>query len=175
MIWLFVGPVGIYLLNLLCSGILVLFTVESLSLLCLLVISWFICSRRWCFDKLGVFHANQISMSWSTSEIRVRLAPWNQLNPSSKIFYWPFQGSTSFVDFFMFFFLSRVCYAFARVCLYVYCGYLLGKVWPLGSRLWCQTVSLSLSHWYPGSGVVLDCIDSWSFTLIYFKTHQTIR
>ena len=29
---------------------------------------------------------------------------------------------------------------------------------PLGSRLWC--LSLSLSHWYPGSGVVLDCIDS---------------
>ena len=22
------------------------------------------------------------------------------------------------------------------------------------------TVSLSLSHWYPGSGMVLDCIDS---------------
>ena len=22
------------------------------------------------------------------------------------------------------------------------------------------TVSLSLSHWYPGSGVVLDCVDS---------------
>ena len=28
------------------------------------------------------------------------------------------------------------------------------------NRLWCLTVSLSLSHWYPGSGVVLDCIDS---------------
>ena len=39
---------------------------------------------------------------------------------------------------------------------------LLGKGWPLGSRLWCLTVSLSLSNWYPGSGVVLDCIDSWS-------------
>ena len=25
-----------------------------------------------------------------------------------------------------------------------------------------SSVSLSLSHWYPGSGVVLDCIDSWS-------------
>ena len=24
-----------------------------------------------------------------------------------------------------------------------------------------------LSHWYPGSGVVLDCIDSWSLHLIY--------
>ena len=23
-----------------------------------------------------------------------------------------------------------------------------------------ETVSLSLSHWHPGSGVVLDCIDS---------------
>ena len=41
-------------------------------------------------------------------------------------------------------------------------GHLLGKGWPLGSRLWCLTVSLSLSHWYPESGVVLDCIDSWS-------------
>ena len=31
---------------------------------------------------------------------------------------------------------------------------------PFGSCLWCLTVSLSLSLWYPGSGVVLDCIDS---------------
>ena len=31
-----------------------------------------------------------------------------------------------------------------------------------------SSVSLSLSHWYPGSGVVLDCIDSWSLHLTYF-------
>ena len=31
---------------------------------------------------------------------------------------------------------------------------------PLVSLLWCLTVSLSLPYWYPGSGVVLDCIDS---------------
>ena len=37
---------------------------------------------------------------------------------------------------------------------------LLGKGLPLGSRLWCLTVNLSLSHWYPGLCVVLDCIDS---------------
>ena len=59
------------------------------------------------------------------------------------------------------FFLSCVCYAFGHVYLYVPCGHLLGKGWPLGSRLWCQTVSLFLSNLYPGSGVVLDCIDSW--------------
>ena len=40
--------------------------------------------------------------------------------------------------------------------------HLLGKGWPLGSRLWCLSVSLSLSHWYPGSNVVLYCINSWS-------------
>ena len=35
------------------------------------------------------------------------------------------------------FVLSCVCYVCARVCLYVLCGHLLGKGWPLGSRLWC--------------------------------------
>ena len=45
-------------------------------------------------------------------------------------------------------------------CLFVPSGHLLGKGSPLGSRLLCLTVSLSLSHRYPGSGVVLDCIDS---------------
>ena len=58
------------------------------------------------------------------------------------------------------FFLPCVCYAFVRVCLYVPCGHLLGKGWPLGTRFWCVSVSLLLSHCYPGSSVVLDCIDS---------------
>ena len=58
--------------------------------------------------------------------------------------------------------LSCVCYAFVRVCLFVPCGHLLAMGLPLSSRLRCLTVilSLSLSHCYPGSGVVLDCIDS---------------
>ena len=95
-------------------------------------------------------------MSWSTSELRVRLAPLNRFKPSSKIFYWPFVPRQNFFCVsFMFFF----CLVFAMSLL---CGHLLGKGWPLGSRLWCLTVNLSLSHWYPGSGVVLDCIDSWS-------------
>ena len=38
----------------------------------------------------------------------------------------------------------------------------LGGFLPLVSRLWCLNVSLPLSHWYPGSGVVLACIDSLS-------------
>ena len=75
-------------------------------------------------------------MSWSTSELRVRLAPLNRFKPSSKIFYWPFQGGTSFVD--LLCFCSVLCLlCFVRVCLYVLRGHLLGKGWPLGSRLWC--------------------------------------
>ena len=38
----------------------------------------------------------------------------------------------------------------------------------LSSRLWCLTVSLLLSNWYPGSGVVLDCIDFDLCRLSYF-------
>ena len=60
------------------------------------------------------------------------------------------------------FVLLCVCYVCVRVCLIVLCGHLLGKGLPLGSlgSLWCLSVSLSLSHWYPGSDVVLDCINS---------------
>ena len=65
----------------------------------------------------------------------LRLAPLNRFKPSSKIFYWPFQGGTSFVD--LLCFCSVLCLlCFVRVCLYVLCGHLLGKGWPLGSRLW---------------------------------------
>ena len=52
------------------------------------------------------------------------------------MFYWPFQGGTSFVD--LLCFCSVLCLlCFVRVCLYVLRGHLLGKGWPLGSPLWC--------------------------------------
>ena len=62
MLWLFVGPSEVSPVGFLLLRYSVLFTAESLSLLYLLSISWFICSGRGCIDTLGVFHANQISM-----------------------------------------------------------------------------------------------------------------
>ena len=57
---LFVGPPGFTcwisfapVFNSICCWILIIAY--------LFFISWFICSRRWCIDKLGVFHANQTS------------------------------------------------------------------------------------------------------------------
>ena len=125
--------------------------------------------RRWPLKRTKLFNyfnilrdfKPNIYVSWSTSELRVRLAPLNRFKPSSKIFYWPFQGGTSFVD------LLCFCSVLSLLCL---CARLfICASWsPAGKGLtsWLSfvvsSVSLSLSHWYPGSGVVLDCIDSWS-------------
>ena len=55
--------------------------------------------------------------------------------------------------------LCFFCLVFVMpLCASVY-SCLVATSWE-GSRLRCITASLSLSHWYPGSDVVLDYIDS---------------
>ena len=111
-------------------------------------------------------------MSWSTSELRVRLAPLNRSKPSSKLFYWPFQGGTSFVD--LLCFCSVLCLlCFVCVCLYVLCGHLLGKGWPLGSRLWCLLwvchfpIGILGQVWY----LIVSIPDLCTFTYFYNYNH----
>ena len=53
-------------------------------------------------------------------------------------------GAVFLLWIFYVFFLSYVCYAFVRVCLYVPYGHLLAKDRPLCSRLWCLTVGCHL-------------------------------
>ena len=65
------------------------------------------------------------------------------------------------------FVVDLLCFC-SVLCLLCLCARLfICALWsPAGKGLtsWLSfvvsTVSLSLSHWYPGSGVVLDCIDS---------------
>ena len=64
------------------------------------------------------------------------------------------------------------CLVFAMFCARLF----ICALWsPAGKGLtsWLSfvvsSVSLSLSHWYPGSGVVLDCIDSRSLQPYYFS------
>ena len=55
------------------------------------------------------------------------------------------------------------CLVFAMsLCASVYMCFVVtaGKGLTSWLSFMVSTVSLSLSHWYPGSGVVLDCIDS---------------
>ena len=58
--------------------------------------------------------------------------------------------------FFCLVFAMPLC-ASVYMCLVVTCW---ERADLFSSRVWCLTVRLSLSHWYSGSGVVLDCIDS---------------
>ena len=60
-----------------------------------------------------------------------------------------------------------LCFCSVLCLLCLYARLFICALWsPVGKGLtsWLSfvvsTVSLSLSHWYPGSGVVLDCIDS---------------
>ena len=84
-----------------------------------------------------------IYVSWSTSELRVGLAPLNRFKPSRTI-----PRRYFFCGSFMCL-LSCVCYVFLCVYLYVLFGHLLGKSWPIGSRLWCLTefVTFPLISW----------------------------
>ena len=98
------------------------------------------------------------NVSWSTSESRVRLAPWKWFKPSGKIFYWPFQGGISFVDLLCFFYLvfaMSLC-ASVYMCLVVTCWeradllalvcgvYMLVCHFPIGilGQVWYLTVSI---------------------------------
>ena len=86
----------------------------------------------------------------------------NQQLSRSKILHPCLKSNASLLLWIIYVISVLICYASMHVCLLMPCGHLLGKGWPLASRLWYLIVTLSLSHWYPGSGVVLDCIDSWS-------------
>ena len=62
MLWLFVGPTGVYLLDFFCSGIqFYLLLSPYLCFISLLYLNLNVLGDD-VIDKLGVFHANQISM-----------------------------------------------------------------------------------------------------------------
>ena len=106
---------------------------------------------------------------WTEGEVG---GPLNLFKPSSKIFLLIVPRWCYFCGSFMLFLSCLFFFVFVVVCLLMPCGHQLGKGWPLGSRLWCLIVTLTLSHWYPGSGVVLDCIDSWSLPSFWLCEHR---
>ena len=124
MLWLFVGPTGVYLLDFFCSSI-------QFNLL----LSPYPCFISLLYLDLYVLGDDALGFL---------------LTVPRRYF---FCGS------FMFLF----CLLFAMFCARLF----ICASWsPAGKGLtsWfsfvVSSVSLSLSHWYPGSGVVLDCIDS---------------
>ena len=107
-------------------------------------------------------------MSWSTSELRVRFAPWNRFKPSTKIFYWPFQGGTSFVDLLCFFsifvFVMPLC-ASVYVCLVVSCLER-ADLLSLAVVSNCEFITFPLVSW-------VRC-DTWLYRFLIFAPLLTL-
>ena len=106
-------------------------TIESLSLLYFLFISWFISFRRRCKDKIGVFHANQTAMcldphlnhGWG----------WRcgtGLSPPKNIFT---DRSKAVLLLWIICVIYVLCLSCFCVCSLLPCGHWLGSSWPLGS------------------------------------------
>ena len=106
-------------------------------------------------------------MSWSTSELRVRLAPLNRFKPSSKIFYWPFQGGTSFVD--LLCFCSVLCLlclcASVYMCFVVTC-WERADLLALVCAVFCEFVTFPLVSW-------VRC-GTWLYRFLIFATLLTL-
>ena len=123
--------------------------------------NWLICIIKFklnqCFVRsfLGSLRCNTFLRRKSS----VFVTLWNRFKPSSKIFLWPFQGGSSFMVLCVIYVLCLSCF---RICSLLPCDHLMGKGWPLGSCLWWVLWFCYFPIWYPGIGVVLDCIDFWS-------------
>ena len=115
-------------------------TVESLSLFYLLFISWLVCTRRWFMDKIC---EPNIYVSWSTSQLRVRLVTWNIFKPSS-IFLTDRSNAVPF-------FVGPFCYlSFVFVFAILPCLFLAALWSPaekgLISWLFCMDICLCFCH-----------------------------
>ena len=109
------------------------------------------------------------NVSWSTSELRVRLALGHWSKSSSKIFLLTVPRRYFFCSSHVFF-VSCVSHAFASVhcCLVVICweG---ADLLALVGDLYCIFCFFPL--WYPGSGMVFDCIVSGSLPSFLLSLH----
>ena len=116
-------------------------------------------------------------MSWSTSELRVRLVHCEtSLSPPVKYFYWPFQGGASFVDH-----LCYSCLLFVMLSCKSVCWYIVVTCWERAELLALVCVFLLWRCHFPiGHLGQVWCLIVWIpdlCPLSYFhktKLHQTM-
>ena len=97
-----------------------------------------------CFAPLCLYLCNLVVLSLFTGGLK----PLNRFKPSSKIFYWPFQGGTSFVD--LLCFCSVLCLlclcASVYMCFVVTC-WERADLLALVCGVFCEFVTFPLVSW----------------------------
>ena len=128
---------------------------------------WVVSTRKWCIHKLGIFHANQTSMCFNSQQnLKWGWRRLNMLKPSSDFFSDRSKASLLWI-------FCHWCFTFVFIimsCLF------LEPLWsparkgltPWLSCVWYFLVSCVFPICCLGSGVVLDCIESWPLILLYF-------
>ena len=94
------------------------------------------------YKKCSIFH--HLFLASKTWYLPLRLAPLNRFKPSSKIFYWPFQGATSFVD------LLCFCSVLCLLCLCAHlfiCALERADLLALVCGVCCEFVTFPLVSW----------------------------
>ena len=112
-----------------------------------------------------IIEQNTFSTEDHNPKWKLNRANWDLFNTlcTGKLIPENFKESSDPISDFCGSFMFLFCLVFAMFCARLF----MCALWsPAGKGLtsWLSfvvsSVSLSLSHWYPGSGVVLDCIDS---------------
>ena len=117
-------------------------------------------------DKTKVLKTNGTSMK---VEHILECSPWSILQ-----YFWPALSAHWYWNPILVFFLSdhlgQVFSSRFCVCSLLPGGHLKGKGWPLDSCWWRLSWFCYFPIWYPVTGMVLDCINSWSL-LSFLLSH----
>ena len=113
--------------------------------------------------RVHVYIRNNFKQFWGWG-----LAPLNRFKPSSKIFYWPFQGGTSFVD--LLWFCSVLCLlclcASVYMCFVVTC-WERADLLALVCGVFCEFVTFPLVSW-------VRC-GTWLYRFLIFAPLLTLK
>ena len=138
------------------------YSVESSSFFNLFY-SRFVCTRRSIIDKIGIFHENQTSMCLDPHQ-KLEWGWYRQTCLSPSVI---FLLAVPLRCFFCIYHFCYLCFVFDFVILF--CLFLAALWSPAGkgltswlSYVWCFLAFCHFPIRCPGSGVVLDRIDSWS-------------
>ena len=140
------------------------YTVESLALFYPLLISRFVCTRRWYIDELRIFHVNQTSICLDSHQ-KLGWGWYRQTCSSPPVKYWPFHGGAFLWTLLLFVTvpcsIGVTCWEKTDLLGFVYamlsCIFVMFPYGVLG-QCWYLIVSIPNHYLIPKGPVTIRCI-----------------